>query len=47
MGILPRTALITGGEILFNDPAGGERDLASAADAIQGLPVAFAATASA
>ena len=28
MGILPRTAHITGGEILFNDPGTGPRDLA-------------------
>ena len=28
MGILPRTAHITGGEILFNDPETGARDLA-------------------
>jgi peptide/nickel transport system ATP-binding protein len=31
MGILPRTARITGGEIRFNDPAGGLRDLAALA----------------
>ena len=28
LGILPRTAWITGGEILFNDPETGSRDLA-------------------
>ncbi len=29
LGILPRTAKITGGKILFNDPAGGITDLAA------------------
>jgi peptide/nickel transport system ATP-binding protein len=29
LGILPRTAWITGGKILFNDPAGRTRDLAA------------------
>jgi peptide/nickel transport system ATP-binding protein len=29
LGILPRTAFITGGEIVFNDPAAGRRDLAA------------------
>ena len=38
MGILPRTAHITAGEILFNDPASGNRDLAKLSPALQGIP---------
>ena len=47
MGILPRTAHITGGEIVFNDRDSGDRDLAKLSPALQGIRRRSAATASA
>ena len=47
MGILPRTACITGGEILFNDPRPATARPREALAALEGVPGASAATASA